>query len=107
MYDAEILKSILAQEDFRTIDNEGKALKPSDPVYHKISCEMEKRGSNISEKHVYTIISSNRKNMHDFVLTKFNVRIEDNVLDKDQSWNSFKETSELHAASDTVSKFQP
>lgn len=60
MYNLEILENILVSEGYKTIDDEGKVLPPSDKVYAQISQTMLDRGSVMSKKHIYTHLKQNR-----------------------------------------------
>lgn len=73
MYNKEILLQILTNSSFRTIDSSGKVLPPRDAVYVKISDEMKSKGSDITPKHVYTILNENRGIFLSEVLRVYNI----------------------------------
>lgn len=74
MYDKDILSEILLQDEFRTLNNDGEPYPPSAFVYIAISQEMQKRGSNISPKHVYVIVRENRNEYKDLLQQNFNIK---------------------------------
>lgn len=74
MYDKSILSEILLQDGYRTLNNDGEPYLPSAPVYITISQEIQKRGSNISPKHVYVILRENRNGYRDLLQQNFNIK---------------------------------
>lgn len=73
MYDKKILGELLAREEYRTIDDKGNILFPSNVVYGNISLAMSQRGSHMTAKHIYTVLRQNRTGLYDHVLRTFNI----------------------------------
>lgn len=88
MYNKELLCRILTNLEFKAVNDDGKVLPPSDPMYVKIRDAMLSEGSSISPKHVYTILKGNRFGIYDIVLSTFNttekIRFDDS---KDTDFN--------------------
>ncbi|KOB61895.1 Uncharacterized protein OBRU01_25170 [Operophtera brumata] len=73
-YDKVALREILSDADYRTIDDGGSLLPPSNEIFQIISEKMAEKGSLITPKHVYTIINNNRAGFRDMVLKVFNIQ---------------------------------
>lgn len=73
MYDKAILLEILLQDEYRTLDNDGKPYPPSTVVYNNISEKMRERGSTISAKHIYVIVRQNRNGFNDLLQQHFGI----------------------------------
>lgn len=71
MYDKAELKRLLSIDQYKVIDDAGKVLPPSHPVYTSISKAMADAGSVMSGKHVYTTIRNNRNDFYFFVKKTF------------------------------------
>lgn len=65
MYDIEKLRKLLITDGYRIIDDNGKILLPSNPIYKRISEDMD---GNPSAKHIYVIAKNNRNGIRDFIL---------------------------------------
>lgn len=88
MYDKEKLLAILIDKEFKTVDDNGNIFPPSHVVYHSISTVMEKNGSHIKPKHVYTILKSDRNGMYSAVLKAFSLkRVRISNESADRSYN--------------------
>ncbi|KOB71910.1 Uncharacterized protein OBRU01_12803 [Operophtera brumata] len=73
-YDKVALREILSDADYRTIDDGGSLLPPSNEIFQIISEKMAEKGSLITPKHVYTIINNNRAGFRDMILKVFDVQ---------------------------------
>lgn len=73
-YNPDILQEILLRDDCRTIDANGKALAPGNPVYSVVSKAMLDRGSEIDPQHVHTIINNDRRGFRTLLIKKYQVR---------------------------------
>ncbi|KOB58219.1 Uncharacterized protein OBRU01_25416 [Operophtera brumata] len=72
-YDKDALREILSDADYRTIDDGGSLLLPSNEIFHIISEKMAEKGSLITPKHVYTIINKNRAGIEDMIVKVFDI----------------------------------
>jgi len=97
MYDKNILLQILTNPSFRTIDSNGKVLPPRDAVYVKISDEMKSQGSNITPKHVYTILNSNRGIFLSEVLRVYNISDKREIVHQGEQTNVINTDNESQA----------
>ncbi|KOB65684.1 Uncharacterized protein OBRU01_22372 [Operophtera brumata] len=68
------LREILSDADYRTIDDGGSLLPPSNEIFQIISEKMAEKGSLITPKHVYTIINNNRAGFRDMILKVFDIQ---------------------------------
>ncbi|CAL1678203.1 unnamed protein product [Lasius platythorax] len=71
MYDKEKLLNVITNDEYRTVDDDGKIFPPSHKVYGMISEALINGGSLISPKHVYTILKNDRSGMYSAVLKAF------------------------------------
>lgn len=71
MYEKEKLHDILTNAEYRTVNDEGKVLPPSNAVFCLISEVLKDNGSHITPKHVYTILKNDRNGMYSAVLKHF------------------------------------
>jgi len=83
MYDKSVLLEILLQDDYRTLDSDGKPYPPSASVYTIISQKMHERNCNITAKHIYVIVNENRNGYKNLLLQHYNIntdcQIEKNI----------------------------
>lgn len=80
---------------YRTVDDNGKVLPPSNEVFQKISNEMSERGSHITREHVYTILQKGRGMFYKEVLRALNidVTVNEHLLElNDDTLNSIDTT---------------
>lgn len=73
MYNKEILRTLLLNKNFLTVNEDGKAYKPSDGVFERVADGMLKQGSTISAKHVHTIVNNNCGGIYDAILRSFSI----------------------------------
>lgn len=73
MYDKKLLAELLAREEYKTVDNDGKILIPSNAIFNTISRAMSEAGSHMTAKHIYTTLKQNRNGVYDHVLRAFNI----------------------------------
>lgn len=73
-YDKVALREILLDADYRTIDDKGSVLPPSNKIFQLISKKMAEKGLSITPKHVHTIINHNRAGFKDLILQAFNIQ---------------------------------
>ncbi|KOB64605.1 Uncharacterized protein OBRU01_23985 [Operophtera brumata] len=73
-YDKDALREILSDADYRTIDDGGSLLPPSNEIFQIISEKMAEKGSLITPMHVYTIIHKNRAGFRDMILKVFDIQ---------------------------------
>lgn len=66
MYDKVKLYDILRNDDYKTVNEEGKIFPPSHVVYDLIADEYEQDLSQmgITPKHIYTILKNDRNGMY-------------------------------------------
>jgi len=63
MYDKKLLAELLARTEYKTVDDNGKILPPSNAIYNNMSLAMLQSGSRMTAKHVYTTLKNNRKSI--------------------------------------------
>ncbi|CAL1677483.1 unnamed protein product [Lasius platythorax] len=73
MYDKEKLRDVITNDEYRTVDNDGKIFPPSHDVYQIISETLMNNGSHITPKHIYTIFKNDRSGMYSAVLKAFGI----------------------------------
>lgn len=75
-YDKIKLLGTVTQEQFKPIDEDGKVLRPSNPVFKLVSKEMASGPdpSKIQPKHVYKILHKNLHGFYDQVLQHFSIK---------------------------------
>jgi len=83
MYDVDKLKKILINRGYKIIDNRGKILPPSNPIYGYISKNMDGK---LSAKHIYVIAKNNRNGIHDYILNYYGL----NSTESQNDLNSFQ-----------------
>lgn len=106
MYDKGKLRDVLTNEKYKTIDNEGKVLPPSDPIYALISETLVTNESKyISSKHIYTILKNDRNGMYSAVLKAFSIKRDDTNDSKDSSYN-ITDLSDINCSDTTPKKFK-
>jgi len=74
MYDPNLLLQILTTAEYRSLDSNGKCFPPANPIYNKISKRMDEFNCYISPKHVYIILTTNRRGIYASVLQAFNIK---------------------------------
>lgn len=73
MYDKDKLHDIITNDEYRTIDDDGKIFPPSHDVHRMISQTLINSGSRITPKHIYTILKNDRNGMYSAVLKAFGI----------------------------------
>lgn len=73
MYDKEKLRDILINDEYKTVDDNGKIFPPSHDIYRMISETLINSGSHITPKHIYTILKNDRNGMYSAVLKTFGI----------------------------------
>lgn len=92
MYDQSKLLKILKSPDYKCFDSNGKCFPPSNPIYIKISEKMKELDSNITPKHIYTVLNTNRRGIASSVLKKFGIiKTTKDFLDKSDESYFFEE----------------
>lgn len=81
MYDIEKLLNILTNPSYKTIDENGNVLPPSNKIYSLIETAMN---GNPKAKHVYTILKNNRNDVYNKLLDAFSITlpIDETVIDE-------------------------
>lgn len=74
MYDHNMLVEILRTSEFRCIELNGKCFPPLNPMYLKVSEKMKNLNSDVSPKHISTILNTNRRGVYFAVLEAFNLK---------------------------------
>ena len=82
MYDKQLLSELLRETDFRNIDDNECLYRPSHAIYQTISDRMRERGSEISAKHVSTILKEDRNRFRSIVLEKWGMTMVSSVNSK-------------------------
>lgn len=73
MYDKKLLAELLSRTEYRTVDENGKILPPSNDVYKNISLSLLEHGCRMSAKHIYTTLKTNRNGFYNQVLRTFDI----------------------------------
>lgn len=106
MYDKSLLLEML-RDDCRTLDNNGKPYPPGAPVYALISQKMHENNSNITAKHVYTIMNEDRNEYRKILQQHYNINtdtFEKNIDDTFISENSINSINTSTSSIATYSK---
>lgn len=71
MYDIEKLRTLLINEEYWTVDENGRCFPPSNEIYERISNAVD---GNPSTKHVYTIVKNNKNGLYETIVNAFEVK---------------------------------